>query len=313
MEPNKPKSGAKDFFLHFGAMIALYVSVAALLSLLFSIINVAFPRTNTYYYGSPSISFQVAELLVVVPIFFFLSWLVHRGYAADPEKKQSGVRRWITYITLFVTGAVVAGDLVYVLYLFLDGQDLTAGFLLKALSIFVILGGIFWYYLQDLRERVSGRGHKISAIIATVVVLASIVAGFAVIGSPKNQRLLRYDEQKVSALIDLQQRVTTYYQTKQALPDDLNDLANGLVYGPLPQDPQGEVYEYRKTGATTFELCASFNKPSPKNRVPANYYDPYINPSDSGKGGIWEHGAGRHCFTRDVDPDFFPSPKSLIR
>src|SRR6185369_1949581 len=68
MDPNqmKPKASAKDFFLNLGAFIALYTLVGNLVSLLFNVINTAYPKvvSGYNYFGSSSISWPVATLVV---------------------------------------------------------------------------------------------------------------------------------------------------------------------------------------------------------------------------------------------------------
>ena len=68
-----------------------------------------------------------------------------------PEKLESGVRRWLTYIALLLASATVIGDLVTFLSYFLRG-DLTTRFVLKVVTVFVIAGGVFWYYLLWLEK-----------------------------------------------------------------------------------------------------------------------------------------------------------------
>src|SRR3989344_1976499 len=91
MEP-QTKSGAKDFFINF---------------------------------GSTSISWPVATLIIFFPIFIFLMWLLEREYRINPEKQSAGIHKWLTYITLFLAGITIAVDLITVLYFFIDGQELT--------------------------------------------------------------------------------------------------------------------------------------------------------------------------------------------
>jgi high-affinity Fe2+/Pb2+ permease len=78
-----------------------------------------------------------------------------RGVRTQPEKLESGVRKWLTYIALLLASATVIGDLVTFLSYFLRG-DLTTRFVLKVLTVLVIAGGVFWYYLLWL-ERPSER------------------------------------------------------------------------------------------------------------------------------------------------------------
>src|SRR3990167_9574947 len=144
MEP-QTKSGARDFFINLGAIVALYTSVVSLLNLLFTIINTAYPQiTNGYnYFGSGSISWPVATLIIFFPIFILLMWLLEKDYRVFPEKQNSGIHRWLTYITLFIAGIAIAVDLITVLYYFLDGQELTTGFVLKVLVLLIVASGIF--------------------------------------------------------------------------------------------------------------------------------------------------------------------------
>src|SRR3989344_9644469 len=118
------KMTAKDFFLHIAVIALLYTGTIALLNILFRVINVAFPQVSQYsYYDSTSISLPVATLIVVFPLFLFLANILRKGYNEDPSRKEYAVRKWLIYITLFIAGGVLAGDLITVLYYFLDGQE----------------------------------------------------------------------------------------------------------------------------------------------------------------------------------------------
>ena len=212
------KTSAKDFFLNLGAIVALYTTVVSLLNLLFTVINTAYPQiTAYYYYNSQSISMPVATLIIFFPIFILLMWLLEKSYTAEPEKKHLSIRKWLTYITLFVAGLTLAGDLVTVLYYFIDGQELTTGFILKVLSVFVVILAVFLYYISDIRNKLTKSSQKVWLIISAVIILASIVWGFAVLGSPYTQRLVKYDSQKISDLQNLQYQVISYWQTNGAI------------------------------------------------------------------------------------------------
>ena len=43
-----------------------------------------------------------SALLIGFPVYLFASRVIARSLARDPEKRNSGVRRWLTYLTLFV-------------------------------------------------------------------------------------------------------------------------------------------------------------------------------------------------------------------
>jgi uncharacterized SAM-binding protein YcdF (DUF218 family) len=68
-----------------------------------------------------------------------------------PEKRGSKVRKWLTYITLFIAAAVIIGDLITLVNYLLSG-GLTTRFLLKVATVLLIAGTIFGHYLWDLRQ-----------------------------------------------------------------------------------------------------------------------------------------------------------------
>ncbi|KND50180.1 MAG: hypothetical protein AB198_01845 [Parcubacteria bacterium C7867-003] len=298
----KPRNNVKDFFLNLGATISLYTVVGSLISLLFSVINKAYPQITNgyYYYGSGGISWPVSILVIFFPIFLLLMWLISKDYALDPERKNGGVHRWLTYLTLFIAGITIAVDLITVLYYFIDGQELTTGFLLKVLALLIIAVGVFAYYISDIRGKLTSKSRMMWRVFATVLVLGSIVWGFSVLGSPRTQRLYKYDAQKVNDLQNLRGQVEAYYGTNSKLPDTLQELSK-INFGNAIVDLQtNKPYEYSKTGALTYSLCAEFNKDS-KDSVSSQPYPYYTEIS-------WTHPAGRHCFELKINPLMYAKP-----
>ena len=88
---------------------------------------------------------------VAFPLYVWLTSLTRKGVTKDPDKKGSKIRKWLTYITLFVAAGVIIGDLITLLYNLLGGE-LTLRFTLKVLTVLLIAGIIFGYYLWDLRK-----------------------------------------------------------------------------------------------------------------------------------------------------------------
>jgi len=302
------KMTAKDFFLHIAVIAFLYTGIVALLNILFRVINVAFPQVTQYgYYGSTSISLPVATLIVVFPLFLFLANVLRKGYVEDPSRKEYAVRKWLIYITLFIAGGVLAGDLVTLIYYFLDGQEMTTAFLLKILSVLVVTGCIFGYYIDDLKDRLTNARRNIWRVEAGILVVGSIVAGFSVLGTPSSQRMLRYDSQKVSDLQNIQWQIVNYWQQKGTLPTTLTELEDPISGFVIPVDPQSQPYEYKKINNLAFELCATFNKSAQVTNgsmvpaVPAIYTEPMGKLGDS-----WQHEASRQCFSRTIDPELYP-------
>jgi hypothetical protein len=150
----QPYLSARETFFYLLQFAALYTSAFNLGRLLFLLIERAFPDPIDLQwqqdYRSNAIRWSIASLVVAFPIFLVVARSLARAAARDPERRGSKVRKWLTYLTLFIAAAVLTGDLITVLYNLLGGE-LTARFLLKTATVAVIAGGVFGYYLWDLR------------------------------------------------------------------------------------------------------------------------------------------------------------------
>src|SRR3989344_1267720 len=299
----RASGGAKDFFINLGAIVGLYTLVVSLLNLLFTVINRAYPKiTDGYsYFGSQSISWPVATLIIFFPIFIFLMWFMAREYTREPEMKNHGIHKWLTYITLFIAGLVIAGDLITVLYYFIDGQELTYGFLLKVLVLLIVVSSVFIYYISDLRNKLTPKSRISWRIFAGVIVLGSIIWGFSVLGSPRTQQLFKYDEQKVNDLMNIDNTIKNYYTAKGYLPKNIEQVVSYENYYVNKTDSQtGNPYEYEKIGDKAYNLCAEFNKATNDKKTRTSPYDSY----NYGGASTWVHPVGRYCFGRTINSDY---------
>lgn len=285
------KMSPKDFFLYLGVTVTLYWSVGSFLSLLFEYINTLFPSDLDFFNDpfSPQIRFAIASLIVVFPIYIILSKLINKDITNIPEKKDLPVRKWLIFLTLFIAGIAVIVDLITLVNTFLGG-DLTARFILKVIVVFGVVGGAFMYYLHDLKGNITNR--KMIGWAVSIIVILSLVSSFLIIGSPKEVRDLRFDQEKVNDLSMIQNQIIQYWQTKDSLPLELSALNDSVIGFTVPTDAQtGEDYEYQVLEKYTFNLCAVFNEEGDSQ---------YRYKDDS-----WKHEAGKVCFERTIDPDRF--------
>ena len=308
-----PRSTAKDVFSHLFAIVTLYVSVVSFIILGFQYIDVTFPDALSFYYTGAldAIRGAMASLIVMWPAFLGISWFMHKDAKSDSEKREIGIRKWLLYLTLFVTAITIVVDLITLINYFLNGE-ITTRFILKVLVVFATAAAVFAYYLWDLRTESIAKSKvpKKTAIAASVVVLASIVLGFILVGSPAQQRKVRFDDQRVSELSTIQSQITNYYSIKQVLPATLDDLTNSLIGYSVPMDPNsGAAFEYSVKSPLTFELCVTFEAESVNSSSSVikamPYYDGYNRSFDEN----WTHGVGRTCFSRTIDPDLYPPLK----
>ncbi len=149
----KPYLSAREAFLYLLLFLTLYISAYSFGALLFNYINRAFPDVLLQYDNgsSQAIRSSLAALIVAFPIFFSLSMYLARTMQRHAEKKASKIRKWLTYITLFIAAGVIIGDLITLITSVLGGE-LTTRFDLKVLTVLAIAGSIFGYYLWDLRR-----------------------------------------------------------------------------------------------------------------------------------------------------------------
>lgn len=151
----RPYVSARVAFLYLVLFTTLYLTAYNFGSLLFQFIDRAFPDPAAPRWevesSAESIRWAVASLVVAFPTYLRMSQLLGRALVRDPNKRSSKVRRWLTYLTLFIAACFIIGDLTSLVYTVLGGE-LRPRFLLKALTVAVIAGAIFGYYLWDLRR-----------------------------------------------------------------------------------------------------------------------------------------------------------------
>jgi len=101
----RPNASARDAFVYLVLFTTLGVSACYFGSLTFELIARAFPdvadgATDTYRLAA--IRQAVAALIVAFPIYLLLSFRVSSAIKKDPTKRSSKIRKWLTYLTLFV-------------------------------------------------------------------------------------------------------------------------------------------------------------------------------------------------------------------
>lgn len=303
------RGGAREAFFHLLAFVTLYASVFSVLALAFDYLNRLLPDAafdNSYYYDDgSSVRWFMATLIVSFPVFTWMSRIIRREMTKSPERAWSPVRRWLTYLTLFVTAGVLVGDGITLLFYVLQGE-ITARFLFKVIAVLAVAGMVFSYYFAALKVSAADKRfsslNRLYGVAASAIVLAVVVAGFAVAGTPFGQRLVRLDERRVNDLRSIQNEIyniayegsdrynagKAFEKLAHPLPDSLDEVVADAQYQrPTVVDPaSGLPYEYSHA-KTTFTLCASFDTERSQD------YDVF-----------WNHPAGRHCYEFDaLDPN----------
>ena len=146
---------AREAFFYLVLFASLYTAAWSLGDLLFEMLNRALPDAADPAYMATrldeSMRWSTASLIIALPLYLWIARLLAREVTRDPLARLSPVRRWLTYLTLFLASIALVSDMITLVYHLLGGE-ITLRFLLKVLVVAAIAGSIFGYYLSDLRR-----------------------------------------------------------------------------------------------------------------------------------------------------------------
>ena len=296
---------ARDAFLYLLTFTALYAVVIAGIAIYFQFLDYQLQDAawRPYYYRSimDTVRLSLAALFVAFPLLAWLTRFLEREVRGEPEKHQRPVRKWLTYLTLFVTATAIMCDLITLFYYFLAGE-LTSRFVLKALVLLVVTVVVFAYYLLSLRpatdENPPLAARRGLVGLGMLLVAGAFVQGFALAGSPQSARLNRIDERRVERFAghpacdsgDGGQNEQGQRHYAPACPAaHAGRVGRISSHAPYAQklslaDPEtGVPYGYTVTGETGYQLCAKFSLPR-----------------DERFELFWNHPAGEQCFVFDA-------------
>jgi hypothetical protein len=153
---------ARDAFLHLLAFTALYAWAISLICLCFAYIDFAFPdpvtRPSAYAIEAAlsGIRASLSTLIVSYPLFLLVWWYLLREVRKSPDMAKSGVRRWLSFLSLFIGAVTIMADVITVVFYLVEG-DLTVRFLLKVFALFIVTGALFIYLALTLRSEAETR------------------------------------------------------------------------------------------------------------------------------------------------------------
>ncbi len=301
--PDRAAAGesSRDAFLYLLSFSTLATWSSALGSMLFRFIERWFPdavTSNQVYNLRSAVTWQMASVAVAFPIFLLVMRTILREAQIHPERLQSSVRKWLTYIALLLTAGAVICDLIWFFDYFLTGE-LTSRFLLKALTVMAICGTIFVYYLSSLRwdrktnvAQAKSRSLKFG-IGAAAAVIITFCIGLGVAGTPHQQRHAEADRRRVEDLRGIAFAIYSWHKRAEVekssppLPPALFALeSRGIIARQIADPETKSLYEYHVKSDADYELCATFSDAGEADRLPVTQF--------------WHHGRGRTCFILDA-------------
>lgn len=311
-------SSMAEIFINLLSFFLLGITATAAGFLYFQVINKYFPDVLSLTYNNYQISsfnrsvinYSIASLIVGFPIYLWALWFWFRSFnqlTNGLQKMESKLSKWLTYIILFIASGTIIGDLITVIYNFLQGEY-GARFLLKALTILVIAGFVFGFYFFERKKiqykKEVSTGYFITfSVLSGLVIIIAIVLGFIAGGTPGQARLRNFDLQRVNDLEQISSCISNFAYDNGRLPASFDELKTNARYsycaGRTSDMETGKDYEYRIISEKEYELCAEFSL-SGSIEFQSRVYSP---PS------LWEnHDQGRVCYKQIVN---FKQPNTV--
>jgi hypothetical protein len=112
----KRSGSAKDAFLYLLSFSTLATWTFGLGSVIFTLIDrwIKDPLTGSNYYAGSyyQMADSLACMIVAFPVYLLTMRYITRELEIHPDKLESGVRKWLTYLALLIAALIVVGDLI---------------------------------------------------------------------------------------------------------------------------------------------------------------------------------------------------------
>jgi hypothetical protein len=125
--------------------------------------------------------------------------------------------------------------------------------------------------------------------IVSAIVLTAVITGLILSGSPAEERLRQFDQERISDLQQIQYAVIDeYYNRFGSLPDSLEIAMKNSPSSPeIYTDPETKsYYDYSIISDKQYQLCAFFSLSSKDQTESVS--------------AMWSHDSGYACFTLQV-------------
>lgn len=294
---NNDTSNAKDFFLHLLSSITLYMSAIGFLMISFQLIGYLFPDTQLGYlqgdYSSRVLRIGISMILITLPVFFWTRIFLGKMYISEPDRKRFKLRKWLMYLTLFISAIIIIISLIMTINVFLSGE-LTTRFFFKVLVTVFVAVVIFSYYFLDIKDTLTKKKRTVYIWTTSILSIILVISSFWFIGSPKKARLQRFDNERISDLNTLVYAIENYHSTNEILPVKLDDMPSTDIRIDNSVDPiTGKRYLYEVIEKDKYKLCAIFDTDTKDENIPRDYTTNWWDIN-------WAHTKGLYCFEKEI-------------
>lgn len=312
----KPVNAAKFVFLYLVHLISLVFTAISFSMIIYQAINKFVKDPVDLYsamFQSDAAKFGIAALLVFAPIFYVVGRYINKALFEGEVVRDSAIRRWLTYLILFVSFLIFAGYLVAFVISFLNGE-LTLKFGLKVVTVLAVASTIFSFYFYDIKRKetkgVKDKVFKVYFIATLAAIIVVFVGAFFVIDNPMQTRAKNLDNDITNKFYTIDNCVDLYYREKKEMPKSMEDIKSNCTYmlDDVTKDKvTGKAFEYQLKDGLKYNLCAEFRT---SNKNDKNNGQPYYSAPDN-KSML--HDAGWQCLERKVFYDATAVPGVPIK
>lgn len=286
-------NAAKYAFFYLLSLVSLIFMTTSVGVIIFQIINkLVTDLIHTEQFSSDTLKFAISAIIIATPIYYITAWQINKNLFSGQLHKESGVRKWLTYLILLIASVVMIGWLIGTINSFLNG-DLTAKFILKSLTSIILAGAVFGYYFYDIkREQLVGvkdKTVKIYFYTTLAVVVIALVASFFFVESPTAARNRNQDNLILNKFDNIDNAINSYYSENKKFPVNLEILVTEkrLQSDSDLKDPvTNQPIQYKPGKDKIYELCDTFLS---SNKDQTQYNNPR-----------WLHDSGYQCLSQRV-------------
>lgn len=285
--PELAKQGEKanpafHLFLYLTSFVSMGFMIGGMLTTLFQFVNKFVPDMAYAQefevisaFDDGVLKVGISMLFIAGLVYFTVTRIINKKLQQGDIRPDSVVRKFITYIALFILVATSIGSLATLFYQYLSG-NLTGNSFGKIIAFFAVNGYFAHFYFWEVRRK-DFADKKFDYFYYAALAIASLafVAGLFIGDSPRVTRDKKTDATMVAEVQNINSRIEIYFANNKRLPkaDEIEQSAKFKI-------------SYDITGEKTYELCAEFLQA----KESVQFYDKQ-----------WNHPAGKYCFKLNID------------
>lgn len=279
---NEKSQPAFHLFLYLASFFSLGFLISGIISVYFELVNKYVPDVSILdqfssgsVFDDAAVKYGLSSLLIAAIVYFPVSFLINKKLAKGEIRADSLVRKFLTYIALFILTAITIGSLAVLFYDYLNGE-LTGNAFGKIIAFFLtVLFFAAFYFWEIRRKEFLEKPFKMFYGAALAVALSGLIVGLAIADSPTVAREKKIDSSMINEMESMKNNI-----------EDLYDDTNGIPTEKEIQKSAKFKIDYIVKNEKEYQMCANFLRSQEENNFDMQ---------------MWNHPSGNYCFTFNIE------------